>query len=418
MQNNNDKITPLNVAVRPPVNDEALWLIEAGDKLQKQNDFYGAIDSFSSAIELDPENAIAYHKRGWSKAYTGDIQGELDDWNKAIEFNPLFDEAYADRAIAKTALRDYNGALDDARQAIELNPELKAKLEPIIGNISKRVEELELVAEKNIKNPSPDVEDELQSWGNERREFLKQITMVGMATMAAGILSGCGSEKLAGGAKNVKWGMIIDLKKCVGCKACTVACKVENHTPPGVAYNVVLEQETGIYPNNKKVFIPRPCMHCEHSSCTYVCPVKATYTREDGIVVVDYDKCIGCKYCIAACPYGARSFDFGYNYSEDGTLGWEQQPSPEYGQNRLREKHESPEGNVRKCTFCLHRIYNGVAPACATTCMGHAIYFGNMADPEGKCMVHGVNLHELLATRSYMRLKEELGNEPRVYYLT
>ncbi|MFN3940132.1 MAG: 4Fe-4S dicluster domain-containing protein, partial [Chitinophagales bacterium] len=215
-----------------------------------------------------------------------------------------------------------------------------------------------------------------------------------------------------------KWGMIIDLKKCVGCKACTVACKVENHTPPGVAYNVVLEQETGVYPHNKKTFLPRPCMHCEKSSCTSVCPVKATYIRDDGIVVVDYDKCIGCKYCIAACPYGARSFDFGYNYSDNGDLPWENEPSPEYGQHRYREEHKSPEGNVRKCTFCMHRIYNGVGPACATTCMGHAIYFGNLEDPDARCLVHDVNLQNLLATRNYFRLKEELGNEPRVYYLT
>ena len=131
--------------------------------------------------------------------------------------------------------------------------------------------------------------------------------------------------------------MIIDLKRCVGCKACTVACKAENHTPPGVAYNVVLEEESGTYPYNKKVFIPRPCMQCERSSCTMVCPVSATYHREDGIVVVDYDKCIGCRYCIASCPYGARSFDYGHNYSEDLSNPWEQQPSPEYGQHRKRK---------------------------------------------------------------------------------
>lgn len=413
-----DKLNTEQNAEISPGQFEIKLLIESGDRYLDTKDFYTAIDCYTAAIELAPANAILYHKRGWAKAYTGDIKGELEDWNMAIEADPLFAQAYADRSIAKITFKDYNGAIEDARYAIELNPELKTILEPILGNVSKKMEELELIEKDKNKHSSPEVEAELQSWGNERREFLKQITLVGMVTMTTGILSGCGSNKLAGGAKNVKWGMIIDLKKCVGCKACTVACKVENHTPPGVAYNVVLEQETGIYPHNKKVFIPRPCMHCEHTSCTYVCPVKATYTREDGIVVMDYNKCIGCKYCIAACPYGARSFDFGYNYSEDGTLGWEQQPSPEYGQNRIREKHESPEGNIRKCTFCLHRIYNGIAPACATTCMGHAIYFGNLADPDAKCMAHGVNLQNLLATRSYMRLKEELGNEPRVYYLT
>lgn len=254
--------------------------------------------------------------------------------------------------------------------------------------------------------------------GNDRRDFLKKITLMGVATVTASLLAGCSDKKLAGGKKGVKWGMIIDLNRCVGCKACTIACKAENHTPPGVAYNVVIEKETGIYPYNKKTFLSRPCMQCEKSSCTMVCPVSATYHREDGIVVVDYDKCIGCKYCIAACPYGARSFDYGHNYSEDLSNPWEQQPSPEYGQHRKRENHESPIGNVRKCTFCLHRITNGIAPACSTTCMGHAIHFGNLADQDAKCMAHGENLQELLATRNYMRLKEEIGNEPRVYYLT
>jgi molybdopterin-containing oxidoreductase family iron-sulfur binding subunit len=413
-----DKLNAEQNAEISPGQFEMQLLIESGDHYLDTKDFYAAIDCYTAAIELAPANAILYHKRGWAKAYTGDIKGELEDWNKAIEFNPFFDEAYADRAIAKVTLRDYKGALEDAKHAKELNPELKTKLEPIVGNISKRVDELELVGENKNKLSFPEVEDELQKLGNDRREFLKQITLVGMATMTAGILSGCGSNKLAGGAKNVKWGMIIDLKRCVGCKACTVACKVENHTPPGVSYNVVMEEEHGTYPHNKRVFIPRPCMHCEKSSCTLVCPVKATYHREDGIVVVDYDKCIGCRYCIAACPYGARSFDFGENYTEDISNPWETQPSPEYGQYRHREKGASPYGNVRKCTFCLHRIYNGIAPACSTTCMAHAIHFGNMADPEGKCMAHGENLHELLATRSYMRLKEEVGNEPRVYYLT
>ncbi|MBI5916026.1 MAG: 4Fe-4S dicluster domain-containing protein [Bacteroidetes bacterium] len=241
--------------------------------------------------------------------------------------------------------------------------------------------------------------------------------MIGVATLGASLAS-CSPKKLEGKKTDVRWGMIIDLQRCVGCKACTVACKVENHTPPGVAYSVVLEQESGTYPYFKKTFLPRPCMQCENPSCTMVCPATATYARDDGVVVVDYDKCIGCRYCIAACPYGARSFDYGHNYTEDLSNPWEQQPSPEYGQHRKREHHASPEGNVRKCTFCLHRIYNGLAPACASTCMGNAIFFGNLADPEARCMVHGVKLHELLATRSYMRLKEDLGNAPRVYYLT
>ena len=394
-------------------------LLEEGEQHQNNGDFYSAIESYTTAIKADPNNALAYHKRGWARAHTGDITGEIEDWSKAIEINPQFDTAYADRAVARTAARDYKGAEEDAKTALQLNPELKKNLEPILNNIAKRVEEL-------ARNPSSEMTEKSKDensgdeniLGTGRRDFLKNITLVGIATVAAS-LTGCGSGRLASptGTK-IRWGMIIDLKRCVGCYACTIACKAENHTPPGVAYNVVMEQEMGTYPHTKRIFIPRPCMQCENSSCTTVCPVKATYHREDGIVVVDYDKCIGCKYCIAACPYGARSFDYGHNYSEDLSNLWEQQPSPEYGEHRKRENHESPVGNVRKCTFCLHRITNGLAPACAATCIGNAIHFGNLADANGKCMAHGENLQELLATNNYMRLKEELGNEPRVFYLT
>ena len=246
-----------------------------------------------------------------------------------------------------------------------------------------------------------------------RRRFLKRAA-AGAGATALGTSAGCAT---AVGASPVRWGMIVDLKKCVGCKACTVACKVENHTPPGVAYNVVLEEEVGQYPEVRRHFLFKPCMQCANSSCVQVCPTGATYHREDGIVAIDYEKCIGCRYCIAACPYGSRSFDYGEDYHETPTA-FESQPSPEYGENRKREEGKSPSGNVRKCTFCLHRLKKGLSPACAETCMGRAIHFGNLNDPEGRCLVHGEKLQWLLSTRNNMRLKEELGNEPSVYYLT
>lgn len=247
-----------------------------------------------------------------------------------------------------------------------------------------------------------------------RKDFLKSAG-VAVSSLAIAATTGCSVKKTSEKKSAVRWGMVIDLKKCVGCRACTVACKAENHTPPGVAYNVVMEEELGEYPNVTRRFISRPCMQCEKSSCTLVCPTGATYHREDGIVAVDYDKCIGCRYCIAACPYGARSFDYGENYPE---TPYGAEPSPEYGENRIRKKGKSPIGNVRKCTFCLHRITKGLPPACSATCIGQAIHFGNLNDPEGKCMTHGEKIQELLTKRSHMRLKEELGNEPSVYYLT
>ena len=209
-----------------------------------------------------------------------------------------------------------------------------------------------------------------------------------------------------------KWIMVIDLQKCIGCSACTIACKAENHLPPGVVYRPVIEEEIGEYPNVTRRFLPRPCMQCENPPCTDVCPVGATWKREDGIVVIDYKACIGCRYCLAACPYGARYFDFGEDYS-DGTPAkqpYEEAASPEYGREWTRDGSGSPVGNARKCQFCIHRLDAGMLPACVTTCIGEATYFGDKNDPESL-------VSELSASPRVMRLKEEQGTNPKVYYL-
>ena len=214
----------------------------------------------------------------------------------------------------------------------------------------------------------------------------------------------------AGSVTSPQWGMVIDLAKCVGCDSCTIACKVENRTPPGISYNVVLEEEVGTFPNVRHVNIPRPCMQCEEPPCVAVCPVMATYKREDGIVVIDADRCIGCRYCIAACPYGARSFDFGDSY-EDEMQGANAVTAPEYGIPRgARGGGDAPIGTVRKCTFCAHRLARGEEPACVETCIGDARYFGDIADPQSLVSL-------LTASPRAFRLKEELGTRPRVTYL-
>lgn len=210
-----------------------------------------------------------------------------------------------------------------------------------------------------------------------------------------------------------RWAMAIDLRKCIGCSACTIACVVENKLPPGVVYRPVLEEEVGEYPHVSRKFVPRPCMQCENPPCVPVCPVKATYARPDGIVEVNYDACIGCRYCITACPYGARTADFGEFYT-DGTpkrQAYETEPSHEYGRSRTRDGKTSPSGNARKCHFCVHRLEAGMLPACVTTCVGYATFFGDMNDPESL-------VHELAGKPNVMRLKEELGTKPRVFYLT
>jgi len=218
------------------------------------------------------------------------------------------------------------------------------------------------------------------------------------------------------------WVMVIDTRKCVGCHACTIACVAENKLPPGVVYRPVVTEERGEFPNVRLTFLPRPCMQCQKPPCVPVCPVKATWKRPDGVVTIDYDRCIGCRYCITACPYAARTFDFGKVYTQgtpDGfpfLLGrqnaddYERVPSDEYGKRWARKGEESPIGNVRKCHFCLHRLAVGMLPACVTTCIGRATLFGDANDPASL-------VAEMVARPNTMRLKEELGTEPRVYYL-
>lgn len=259
----------------------------------------------------------------------------------------------------------------------------------------------------------------------DRREMLKVLgKWLGGAIATAVVIQMGGAASVfaadtASGRKH-RYGMVIDTRRCVGCRACMVACKQENKTPPGVFYTVVFDQLIEPRIDDKPLFMTKPCFHCEDPPCVGVCPVSATYKRErDGVVVVDYDRCIGCRYCMTACPYAARWFDFGENYPavSEGTP-YAAQPSPEYNQFRVREEGKSPIGNVRKCHFCLHLqdeegSYDkaqGRWPACAKTCTGHAIHFGDFLDPND-------SVSQLLQERVAVRLKEELGTEPNVFYL-
>ncbi|MEN8613813.1 4Fe-4S dicluster domain-containing protein [Dehalogenimonas sp. THU2] len=219
------------------------------------------------------------------------------------------------------------------------------------------------------------------------------------------------------------WSMVINLRKCIGCHACTEACISENKLPSGVVYRFVMDEETGSYPNLSRRFTPRPCMHCDNPPCTKVCPVGATYKQADGIVVIDYDRCIGCRFCIVSCPYTARVMDYGDDYlrgtpdvpglivGKEQAAVWEQAANFEYATKRERsEKRDSPIGNARKCHFCLHRLENGMLPACVTTCIGRVNTFGDSNDPDGL-------VSELLADPGIIQLKPELGTKPSVHYL-
>ena len=222
-----------------------------------------------------------------------------------------------------------------------------------------------------------------------------------------------------------RWGMVIDTRKCVGCSACTIGCSMENRLPPGVVYRPVVDTEICTYPNVTRRFLPRPCMQCDNPPCVPVCPVNATFKGPDGIVDIDYDACIGCRYCITACPYQARTFDFGANWTDnaasgpsaalalDGAAEYEHLPNFEYGEQWTRGEGViplSPVGNARKCTFCAHRLVKGMLPMCVTTCIGRATFFGDLDDPTSL-------VAELAASTNVTRLKEELGTEPKVFYL-
>ena len=259
-----------------------------------------------------------------------------------------------------------------------------------------------------------------------RREIVSRLAKIGAIALATAISSGSGislvTRAVAGGesAQKYRYGMVIDTRRCVGCRACVAACKAENKTPPGVSYTVVMENALGERPDDRPYFLTKPCFHCQEPPCVPVCPVGATFKRkQDGLVVVDYDRCIGCRYCLVACPYQARFADFGEDYpAVEEDTPFAQVRSPEYGQFRERKEGKSPTGNARKCTFCLHLQdeegkYDkdaGRWPACAKTCVGKAIFFGDFNDPESE-------VSRLLRERQAIRLKEELGTEPNVYYL-
>ncbi len=227
-------------------------------------------------------------------------------------------------------------------------------------------------------------------------------------------------------AERRQWGMVIDRRKCVGCHACTIGCVSENKLPPGVVYRPVLTEESGRFPDPRMQFTPRPCMQCRTPPCVPVCPVNATWKRADGVTVVDYDKCIGCRHCLTACPYGARTSDFGHSYRAGAALGagkdvdgalqgraasYEEQPNHEYGKAWSRAKHGSPIGNARKCHFCLHRLEAGQLPVCVTTCIGRATYFGDLNDDMAVItrLVRRERAEQLLAHR---------GTDPSVYYIS
>ncbi len=200
-----------------------------------------------------------------------------------------------------------------------------------------------------------------------------------------------------------RYGMIIDLKRCIGCGACVLACKAENGTPPGIFFTKVLDQVAGEFPIVKKKFVPVLCNHCKEAACVKVCPTGASYKREDGIVLVDYNKCIGCKACVVACPYNNRAL-LPKGGLKKGYFGDYLTPFEQLKYQKFQE------GVVVKCTFCYERVENGLEPSCVNTCPTEARVFGDLEDPENK-------VTRLIRQRGGFQPLAEANTDPSVFYI-
>jgi Fe-S-cluster-containing dehydrogenase component len=256
-----------------------------------------------------------------------------------------------------------------------------------------------------------------------RRDFLVLAgtaagSIVAAQVLTTGVLSPFGGLKqrqVTGEAAPEKasseyhWGMLINLEKCIGCEYCQRSCSATNDVMDDKPWNLVVEDttQTGV-----TYFFSRPCLHCQDAPCVEVCPVQATYHREDGLVMMDYDRCIGCRYCEVACPYDARKFNWAERSDTNPYV-------PTWGEPEVERR---PRGVVEKCTFCVHRIDAGLkaglmpgvdrdaTPACVNACPVGARIFGNLKDENSK-------VAQAIANNPTIRLREELGTEPSVYYI-
>lgn len=196
----------------------------------------------------------------------------------------------------------------------------------------------------------------------------------------------------------------INLRRCIGCTTCSLACKMQNNVPSGMLWNRVLTQNCeryddaeGTYPNLSRSYLPIACQHCDNAACERACPTGATYTDDKGRVEIDYEKCIGCRMCMAACPYNARTFNWNDPVRE---------PDFNYGDARVPLRAR---GVMEKCTLCKERTDDGDEPMCVLCCPGDARIFGDLDDPDSE-------ISRAVRENNARVLLEEKGTRPKVHY--
>ncbi|MEE8598525.1 MAG: 4Fe-4S dicluster domain-containing protein [Dehalococcoidales bacterium] len=273
-----------------------------------------------------------------------------------------------------------------------------------------------------------------------RRDFLKKVGAVGLfyvfnkiavdyKNVGIPVLRKSMKVQYKDPVPDAKFGMMIDVGACIGCRRCQHACRLENNIPsePGNMHwidvfemensspitavesippaNAIIDYEKA--PKDDHWYLSFNCFHCENAPCTRVCPTGATYTDEDGIVMINYDLCIGCRYCMAACPYNARRFNW-----------WD----PKHPPSRISPldgsvvvlNEEVPlrvRGVTEKCTFCVHRVRDGKSPKCVEVCPVSARHFGDFNKDDSEVSI-------LLETERMIRIRENIGTKPKLYYFT
>ncbi len=271
--------------------------------------------------------------------------------------------------------------------------------------------------DKRTEKDTPEREN-YRKWQVSRRRLLQLIGAAGATAIAAqlgaGLLkkaSGAGEEAQTPPKRLRKWAMVIDLRKCDGCQGiglppqCTAACIQGHYAPEPMQWIEVYEKEL---PGDGTQFIPTPCQQCQNAPCVNVCPVGATFTTPEGVVLVDQQRCIGCRICMAACPYDRRFFVWG-----------EPPIPPEAMLSDYDTEHQTPlqRGTTTKCDFCPDMARAGKLPYCAQACPSNAIYYGDLEEDIATNGVELVKLSHFLTENQAYNLKAELGTKPRVWYI-